>query len=506
MSHCWDFWCRFSDAMLSYGSHSRARAWQMRGTRAPPAYIPTMGCETAGKRTLASDRARLQTMVPQRGRTHMWAPQFLPPTTRLSCEASPLTRTLDRQLVEAFICSLAECRQLRLIHYRQPAPAPYMDEKGADYPPHLAQAPRYVPQQNSPHCSSSLGFGAGYVNSRGREALLRLFAFRKGGEEDQCLGRGGALPYPADSDRRPLCFEPTPSIRSNRDTQSRDESSNRCSTVDPSMARFADAERLLPGTRWYFMFVIPGFVSAIADRASGSFSGPPEIPQSHSSSVASIRFQNLGTPEAQITFAWCDLGSVLCAFQMFQGDERRKPLKRTVHMKTLACHFLLQKRFSQTLAIKSVSTSYDAFVDLFDSIEYSLRRLELLSTLAFVTQHVKRGRLSLSFSSLMHRLNVTREFWKLLGENETDAVLQRLDRMNHEEARTTARTDAGGCIVYRLVEEYESGYGCVALRDMLVLPRNGSTYIIPDALDEHPKSAGTPSPRESFLKLVGWLS
>ena len=44
------------------------------------------------------------------------------------------------------------------------------------------------------------------------------------------------------------------------------------------------------------------------------------------------------------------------------------------------------------------------------------------------------------------------------------------------------------------------------LKDMLVLPRNGPTYIILDALDECPKSAGTPSPRESVLDLVGWLT
>ncbi len=44
------------------------------------------------------------------------------------------------------------------------------------------------------------------------------------------------------------------------------------------------------------------------------------------------------------------------------------------------------------------------------------------------------------------------------------------------------------------------------LRNMLVLPRNGPTYIILDALDECPKSAGIPSPRESVLKLVGWLT
>ncbi|KAH9083688.1 ankyrin repeat-containing domain protein [Lactarius deliciosus] len=44
------------------------------------------------------------------------------------------------------------------------------------------------------------------------------------------------------------------------------------------------------------------------------------------------------------------------------------------------------------------------------------------------------------------------------------------------------------------------------LSEMLALPRNGPTYIILDALDECPKSAGTPSPRESVLELVGWLT
>jgi hypothetical protein len=72
-------------------------------------------------------------------------------------------------------------------------------------------------------------------------------------------------------------------------------------------------------------------------------------------------------------------------------------------------------------AIKDVSASYDALVDLFESTENFLRRLdiyakippttamteivvkilvELLSTLALATQQVKQGRLSMSFSSL----------------------------------------------------------------------------------------------------------
>ncbi|KAH9176597.1 ankyrin repeat-containing domain protein [Lactarius sanguifluus] len=44
------------------------------------------------------------------------------------------------------------------------------------------------------------------------------------------------------------------------------------------------------------------------------------------------------------------------------------------------------------------------------------------------------------------------------------------------------------------------------LSDMLALPKNGPTYIILDALDECPRSAGTPSPRESVLELVRWLT
>ncbi|KAH9034816.1 hypothetical protein EDB85DRAFT_959522 [Lactarius pseudohatsudake] len=329
-------------------------------------------------------------------------------------------------------------------------------------------------------------------------------------------------------------------------------------------------------------------------------------------------------------------------------------------------------------AIKDVSASYDALVDLFESTENFLRRLdiytkippttamteiivkilvELLSTLALATQQVKQGRFK-KFGM------------KLLGENETEAVLQRLDRLNHEEARTTAaqtlevvyglvknmkvvmdggktssedikqalvvmqqvatnmnksqrdqlqdksrnwlspadpstnyniackahhdgtatwfiqgatfsewevtgsllwihgRPGSGksilcSSIIRKITRLCEAGLASMAyfyfdfkdtakqdaraaisslliqlsyqsdlcsdilgrlysahrsggmqpsddalvkcLRDMLALPRNGPTYIILDALDECPKSAGTPSPRESVLELVEWL-
>ncbi|KAH9056584.1 hypothetical protein EDB87DRAFT_1213135 [Lactarius vividus] len=63
--------------------------------------------------------------------------------------------------------------------------------------------------------------------------------------------------------------------------------------------------------------------------------------------------------------------------------------------------------------------------------------VELLSTLAFATQQVKQGRLK--------KIGM-----KLLGERETEAVLQRLDRLNHEEARTTAAETLG--VVYELVK------------------------------------------------------
>jgi hypothetical protein len=43
---------------------------------------------------------------------------------------------------------------------------------------------------------------------------------------------------------------------------------------------------------------------------------------------------------------------------------------------------------------------------------------------------------------------------KLLGENETEAVLQRLDRLNNEEARTTAAQTLE--VVYGLVKRMKA--------------------------------------------------
>ena len=44
------------------------------------------------------------------------------------------------------------------------------------------------------------------------------------------------------------------------------------------------------------------------------------------------------------------------------------------------------------------------------------------------------------------------------------------------------------------------------LKSMLTLQDQGPIFIILDAIDECPNSAGTPSPREIVLELVEWLS
>ena len=123
--------------------------------------------------------------------------------------------------------------------------------------------------------------------------------------------------------------------------------------------------------------------------------------------------------------------------------------------------YLCDIRVSQ--AIKDASTSYDALVDLFDSIERFLIRLafyttitlnaamrdtivkimvEILSTLALATKQVKQGKLSGYFSrwsdSLAQSNTVTGKIVKkIFGENEIEAVLRRLDRLTQDEARAT---------------------------------------------------------------------
>jgi len=109
-------------------------------------------------------------------------------------------------------------------------------------------------------------------------------------------------------------------------------------------------------------------------------------------------------------------------------------------------------------AAQEVSASYDVLVDLFESIESFLSRLEVytkiplteamtaivikimaevLSTLALATKQVNQGR----------RKKVKN---KMIGENEIKAVLRRLDRLTLDEARVTGVQTLD--VVYSLVQ------------------------------------------------------
>ena len=113
-------------------------------------------------------------------------------------------------------------------------------------------------------------------------------------------------------------------------------------------------------------------------------------------------------------------------------------------------------------AATGVSTSYDALSELFECFEHYLGRLkvitevpsavgeilvkimvELLDVLALATQQIRQGRLSGFLPRLADTYHLsehdTEKFArKLLGENDIEAVLQRLDRLTMEESRMTA--------------------------------------------------------------------
>jgi hypothetical protein len=118
---------------------------------------------------------------------------------------------------------------------------------------------------------------------------------------------------------------------------------------------------------------------------------------------------------------------------------------------------------AQDQAFTGVIGGYDALVDLLESIEHLLNRLdiytkieptdalnemivkilvELLSTLALATEQITQGKPSESvFGEVLYyvtQCNTEKHFKKLLGEREVEAVLQRLDRLTDDEARITA--------------------------------------------------------------------
>ena len=126
-------------------------------------------------------------------------------------------------------------------------------------------------------------------------------------------------------------------------------------------------------------------------------------------------------------------------------------------------------------AAKGANSSYDDLVDLFESIERFLKLLEiytlvpptlttddmiikimveLLCTLALMTKELGEGRSSESYSLgrlACSQCNSERSIKKIVGERETKAVLQRLDRLSqHEARRTTAEILK---VVYSLVQD-----------------------------------------------------
>jgi hypothetical protein len=124
-------------------------------------------------------------------------------------------------------------------------------------------------------------------------------------------------------------------------------------------------------------------------------------------------------------------------------------------------------------AASGVTSSYDALLDLFECLGNFLKRLEiyttmpptpimtdiiikimaeLLSVLALATKQIKQGRFSKCAvkCTLPLAQSSTEKFTKkLLGENEIEAVLQRLDRLTQDEARITVAQTLG--VVHGLV-------------------------------------------------------
>jgi hypothetical protein len=125
-------------------------------------------------------------------------------------------------------------------------------------------------------------------------------------------------------------------------------------------------------------------------------------------------------------------------------------------------------------AARGVPSSWDALVELLESIENFLNRLdiytriprtlvmdamvikimaELLSTLAVATRELKQGRPSESvLADLLPGLtqrNAVKFVKRGFGGKDIEAILQRLDRLTQDEARATAAQSLE--VVYGLV-------------------------------------------------------
>jgi hypothetical protein len=126
-------------------------------------------------------------------------------------------------------------------------------------------------------------------------------------------------------------------------------------------------------------------------------------------------------------------------------------------------------------AAEGVMDSHEALLDLLEFIEHFLNRLdiyhqipstsamdemlakilvELISTLALATREFKRGRSSefslFSLACYLIGCIAVKFVKKGFGEKDFQAVLQRLDRLTRDEARTTAAETLK--VVYGLVQ------------------------------------------------------
>ena len=125
-------------------------------------------------------------------------------------------------------------------------------------------------------------------------------------------------------------------------------------------------------------------------------------------------------------------------------------------------------------AASGVTSSYDALLELFECLASFLKRLEiyttipptpilsevavkimveLLSVLALASKQIKQGRFSKCpppYTLFVAQCATEKFAKKLLGESETETVLQRLDRLTQDEARITVAETLG--VVHGLVE------------------------------------------------------
>jgi hypothetical protein len=144
-------------------------------------------------------------------------------------------------------------------------------------------------------------------------------------------------------------------------------------------------------------------------------------------------------------------------------------------------------------AAKGAGSSLDALADLLGSIEQFVNRLaiytritltppmveivvkimaELLSTLALVTKELQQRRSSRFFFSLTYYLTqrvAVKFVKKFFGDKDIESVLQRLDRLTQDEARTTAVETLG--VVYGLVQNMKEFMDGEETRTHFVIPR-----------------------------------